>query len=81
MVPIVSLAETHRLTCSMAYLGHDVTSSNLDLSSNFDLDSPRSTFIYFDASRQEKRDGVQIISLASFVQKLAAKKTFLSFDF
>ena len=34
----VSHAETHRLVCNMTYLGHDVTSSDLDLRSNFDLD-------------------------------------------
>ena len=38
----VSLAETHRLICIMTYLGHDVTSSDLDLRSNFDHAPPPS---------------------------------------
>ena len=76
----VSLAEMHRLICNMTYLGHDVTSSDLDLRSNFDLDFPRSTCIYFDASRREKHGGVRIISLTFLIEKLLAKKTCLSFD-
>ena len=66
----VSLAETHRLICSVTwakYLGQNVTSHVLDLWSNFDLDFSRSKCIYVAASRQEKHDGVRIISLAYFV--------------
>ena len=40
---LVSLAETHRLICNMTYLGQDMTASDLDLRSNFDLDFLRST--------------------------------------
>ena len=68
----ISLAETHRLICNMTYLGHDVTSS--DLRSKFNLDFPRSSCIYFDASRRAEHDGIRIISLALLVQKLLAKK-------
>ena len=52
---------------------HDVTSRDLDLRSNFDLDFSRSTCIYFDKSRQDERDSVGIILLAFLVQKLFAK--------
>ena len=78
----IPLAETHRLICNMAYPGHDVTSSDLDLRSNFDLDFPRSTCIYLDASRREEHDGGRIISLAFLVQKLLAKNNLfhLTFD-
>ena len=69
----IPLAETHRLICNRTYLGHDVTSSNLDLRSNFDLNVPRLTCIYFDVSRREKHDGVRIVLLAFLVQKLLAK--------
>ena len=44
--------------------------------SNFDLDFPRSAYIYFDASRREEHDGIRIISLAFLAQKLLAKKHF-----
>ena len=57
-------------------LGHDVTYSDLELRSKLGLDFPRSTFIYFDAHRQEEHGGVRIITLASLVQKLLAKSQF-----
>ena len=46
---------------------------DLDLRSNFPLDLSRSKCICFDASRREKHDGVRIILLSFFVQKLLAK--------
>ena len=72
----------HRLICNMIYPGHDVTWSDLDLRSNFDLNFLMSTCIYFDASRREQHDGVRIISLAVLVQKLLAKNPlcYLTFD-
>ena len=78
----ISLAEMHRLICNMACLGHDVTSSDFDLRSDFDLDLPRSTCTYFDRSRIEEHDGVRIISLAFLDQKLLAKNHLchLTFD-
>ena len=59
---------------------HDLSRSrrDLDLRSNFDLDLSRSTCICFDASWQEEHDGVRIIPIAFLVQKLFAKKRFLS---
>ena len=33
----VSLAKTHRLICNMTYLGHYVTSRDIELRSNFDI--------------------------------------------
>ena len=64
----ISLAVTHGLVCNMTYLGHDVTSSKSGLRSNFYLDFPRSTCMYFDASRREEHDEVRIILLAFSVQ-------------
>ena len=48
----ISLAGTHRLICNMTYLGQDVTSSDLDLRSNFDLDFPR-THVYISTRVDE----------------------------
>ena len=52
--------------------GHD-----LDLRSNFQRDLSRSTYISFDASRQEKHDAgkMNVVSLLS--QKLLQKNLFL----
>ena len=72
----VSLAKTYRLICKMTYLGHHVTSRDLDLRSNLDITFYWSTFIYFDASRREEHDGVSHISLTLFVQKLFAQHNF-----
>ena len=58
----VSIAETHRLICSMTYLTHQVDLGDLDLRSNFDIDFLRPTWVYFAASRREEDDGVRIIS-------------------
>ena len=69
----VSRAETHRLICNITYLGHHVTSHDLDLRSNFGLDFLRSTYKCFNASQGEEHDGVGIIPLAFLVQKLFAK--------
>ena len=69
----VSLAETHRQICNMTYLGHRVTSRDIDQRSNFGIFRP--TCIYFDVSTREEHDGVRIISPAFLVQKLFAKKS------
>ena len=37
LVQRASLAETHQLICNMTYLGHHMTSRDLDLRSNFDI--------------------------------------------
>ena len=73
----VSYAWTHRLTWNMTCLADHVTSRNLDLRSNLDIELLRLTCIYFDASRRKEHDGLQIMSLVFLVQKLIAKKTFL----
>ena len=70
----VSLAKTHHLICKMTYLGHHVTSRDLELRSHLDITFYRSTFIYFDASRRDEHDGVSNISLALLIKKLFAKK-------
>ena len=70
-------AETHSLICNMTYLGHNVTSRDPDLRSNFDLEVSRLKCIYFDMSWQEEHDSVRIISLAFLVQKVFAKTIFV----
>ena len=58
----------------MTYFVHYVTSCDLDLRSDSDIDLSRSicTYvpIYFDASVKEERDAAKIMSLAFLVQKL-----------
>ena len=44
-----------------------------DLRPNFDLDLSGSKLKYFDAPRRDEHDGVRIIVLALFVQKLSVK--------
>ena len=56
----VSLAETHRQICNMTYLGHCLTSRDLDKMSNFDIFRP--TCIYFDMSRQEEHARIILTS-------------------
>ena len=69
----VCLVKAHRLICNMTYFDLFGSPRDLDLRSNFPLDLSRSTCICFDASRREKHDGVKIIPLSFFVQKLFAK--------
>ena len=59
---------------NITYLGHHVTSHDLDLRSNFNIDPSRSTCIYFDAFRREEHDDAQIMSQVFLVQKVFAKK-------
>ena len=59
--------------CNMTYLAHHVTSCDLDLRSDFDIDLFRSTCTYFDAFRREEHDAAKIMSLALLVQKVFAK--------
>ena len=69
----VSLPQTHRLICNMTYLSRHVTSRDLDLMSNSDIDLLRSICIHFDVSRREEHDVPNIMSLAFLVQKLFVK--------
>ena len=71
-----SLVETHQLICSMAYLGHHVTSCDLDLSSKFDFDLLRWTCICFYASRRGKHHRVRFSPIFLFVQKYTRKPVF-----
>ena len=84
MVQYVSLAQTHRLICNMIYLSRPVTSGDLDLRPNSDIDLLRSICIYFDACRREEHNAAKIMSLAFLVEKLFVKDHFrkkkLSFD-
>ena len=81
----VSIAQTHRLICNMTYLARQLTSRDLDLRSNFDIDLLRSICTYFDASRHQEHDSAKIMSVAFLVQKLFAKNHFCKkkryFDF
>ena len=70
----VSLAKTHRLICKMTYLAQLVTSRDLDLKPNPDIDLLRSACTYFDAFRREEYNATKIRSLAFLVQKLLEKK-------
>ena len=58
----VAFAKTHRLICDMTYLAQHVTSHDLDLRSNFEIDLFRSTGTYFDAFRREERDAARGLS-------------------
>ena len=73
----VSLAQTHRLICNMTYLARHVTSRDLDLRSNSDIDLLRSKCTYFDVSWRQEHDAAKILSVAFLVQKLFAKKNLL----
>ena len=66
MDPKCFLALTHRLVCNMTYLFRDVTSRDLDLGSNSEIDLLRSICIYVDASRREEHDACQN-SVSSFL--------------
>ena len=69
--------ETYRLICKMTYLGHHMTSRDLDLMLDFDLFFFfKAACMYAYASRRDKYDGVWIISLIFFVQKLFARNIF-----
>ena len=72
----VSLAQTHLLICNMTYVASHVTSRDLDLRPNSDIDLLRPKCAYFDASWRQEHDAAKIMSLAFLVQKLFAKKTF-----
>ena len=73
----VSLAQTHRLICNMTCLARHMTSRDLDLRSNFEIDFLRSICTYFDASWRQEDYADKIMSLALLVQKLLAKKKLL----
>ena len=50
----VSFAKTHRMICNMTYLVQHVTSRDLDLRPNFEIDLFMSTCLYFRAFRDER---------------------------
>ena len=54
----------------MIYLTLNVTSLDLGLRLNFDIDPLMSTLIYFDTSQREEHDSVQVVSVAFSFQKL-----------
>ena len=66
----VSIEQTHRLICNITYFPRHVTSNELDLRSNSDVDLLRPVCIYFDVSRWEEHDTAKILSLPFSVQKL-----------
>ena len=59
----------------MIYSAIHVTSRDLNLGSNFDIDLFTSICIYFDPSRGKEHYGTRIMSLTFIVQKLFAKNT------
>ena len=79
----VSLAETHRLICNMTYLGHDVTTSDLDLRSNFDLNFLRLTNVKMRIIRRVSTSGTRWrpnYFSSSLSSKVISEKTLVSFD-
>ena len=74
----VALAKTHLLIYNMTYLAQHqhVTSRDLDLRSNYDIDLGQHVGTYFDAFQKEEYDSARIIPLAFLVQKLFAKNRF-----
>ena len=62
----------------LAYLAEHVTSRDLDLRSNSEIDLYRSTCTHFDAFRGVEHDAAKIMSLAFLVQKLFVKNRFFS---
>ena len=72
----VSLAHTHRVISNMTYLVRHVTSRDLDLRSDSDIDLLRSNCTYFDASWRQEHDAAKTLSLAFLVRKVLAKKHF-----
>ena len=79
----VPLAETHRLICNKTYLGYDVTSSDLDLRSNFDLDFSRSTKVNIHIFRRVSTRGIRWRPnyFSSFLSsKVISENPFGSFD-
>ena len=61
----------------MALLADDVTSHDVDLRSNFDINLLMSTCIFFDVSCREEHDGARIMSLAFFSSKVICENPFL----
>ena len=47
--PYVRPGQANPMICNMTHFGHHVTLARLDLRSNFDLDLPKSFYIWFDA--------------------------------
>ena len=72
----VSLAQTHRLICKMTYLAQYVTSLDVDMRSDSDIDLLMLRCGYFDASWRQEQDAAKLMSLAFLVQKLFAKTYF-----
>ena len=72
----VSLAEMHQLICNITYLYHHMTSYDLKLRSNYDIDFLSSTCKHFkfNVSYREEHNGVRFFSLAFSVQKSSVRK-------
>ena len=70
MVPICFSCTDASLDMQYDLLVRHMTSRDLDLSSNSDIDLLRSIFIYLDVSRREEHDAAKIMSLDFLVQKL-----------
>ena len=56
-----------------------LTSRSRDLRSNFELKLAWSKHTFFEASRRDEHDGVRILALAPFFQKLSAKNHLVIF--
>ena len=77
----VSLAKMHQLICNMTYLTQHITSGDLDLMSNSDIDIFRSTCTSFEAFWWEEYDGAKIMSLALFAKNHFFAKIVLFWHF
>ena len=73
MVPICFFRRDASNDIQYDLLGSTVTSGDIDLRSDFEIDLFRSTCTYFDAFRREEHDAAKIMSLALLVQKVFAK--------
>ena len=70
----VSFAHQHRLICNMNYLTRHLTSRDLDLRSNYDIDLLRSICTYiFRCISTKEQDAVKTMPLALLGEKLFAK--------
>ena len=75
MVPICFFRRDASNDIQYDLLGSTVTSGDIDLRSDFEIDLFRSTCTYFEAFRREEYDASKNMSLAFLVQTLLAKKS------
>ena len=75
----VRLGQANPIICNMTHFGHQVTLAWLDLRSNFDLDLSKSFYIWFDAPKRDKHDGVKFVALPLKLKMWSSKNRFGKF--